>query len=485
MPSAISIRPVLYTQGLLVAPLGLAMLVPGVVDLLAGDVDWQGFFTGGLVTTLLGLLLVFSNQGTRVRLDLRQAFLFTALVWVLVSIFGAFPFMFSRLALSPADALFESVSGLTTTGSTVISGLDDAPPGILLWRSMLQWLGGIGIIMMAIVLLPMLRVGGMQLFRMESSETEEKAVPQVSQLGLAVVSIYVTFTIACIVGYLLGGMTPFEAVNHAMTTVATGGYSTSDASIGYFDSRYIEWVGIVFMILGSLPFALYVRFLRRQPAALLRNVQVKGFLIFLLMVWFGFSGWLVLDRGLPFLEAFTLVAFNVTSVVTTTGYASADYSLWGPLALALFFVLTFVGGCTGSTAGGIKIFRFQVAVRLYMTQTHRLVSPNVVAVPRYGERRIEPEVAQSVLLFFFVFIVTVGVISVILGGLGLDWLTAVSGAATAVANVGPGLGPIIGPAGNFSVLPDAAKWVLSVGMLLGRLEFFTILVLISRRYWRG
>lgn len=481
---ALSLKPALYVVGTLVVILGVSMIIPGFVDIAAGDPDWRGFFIAGAGTSIVGLLFMLTNREEHILLNRRQAFVLTVLSWLAVAAFSAVPFFFSRLNISYTDAFFEAISGLTTTGSTVLTGLDTAPPGILLWRSLLHWLGGVGIVMMALALLPFLRVGGMQLFRMESSDTQDKVVARVNQLGLGVVAVYCLMTLLCTLAYVVGGMTVFEAVNHAMATVSTGGYSTSDASIGHFDSKFILWVAVIFMGLGSLPFTLYLQMARGNVWALFRNIQVRSFVAFILIVSFILTYWLWLVRDMPLFDAFTHVTFSVMSVVSTTGFASVDYTLWGPLAVASFFALTFVGGCTGSTTGGIKIFRFQIAWRLYRTHIHRLISPNAVEVQRYGERKLDADVAGSVLIFFFVYIGTVGVLTLFLALLGLDWVTAVSGAATAVGNVGPGLGDIIGPAGNFKTLPDAAKWALAFGMLLGRLEFFTILVLAMPRFWR-
>jgi trk system potassium uptake protein TrkH len=479
-----TLKPALYVVGLLIVVLGLSMLIPGFVDMAAGDTDWRGFFIAGAGTVTVGLLFIFTNREERITLSRRQAFVLTVLSWLAMATFSAVPFFFSRLNISYTDAFFEAISGLTTTGSTVLTGLDTAPPGILLWRSLLQWLGGVGIVMMAIALLPFLRVGGMQLFRMESSDTQEKVVARVNQLGLGVVGVYTGLTVLCAIAYIVGGMTVFEAVNHAMTTLSTGGYSTSDGSMGHFDNRFILWASSVFMAAGSMPFTLYIHMVRGNWLAMWKNNQVRSFLAFLAIVSLVLTYWLWLVSDFSLFDALTHVTFSVVSVVSTTGYASVDYSLWGPLAVASFFALTFVGGCTGSTAGGIKIFRFQIAWRLYRSHIHRLISPNAVEVKRYGERKLDDDVVAAVLLFFFVFIGTVGTITLFLATLGLDWVTAVSGAATAVANVGPGLGDIIGPSGNFKTLPDAAKWALAFGMLLGRLEFFTVLVLVMPRFWR-
>lgn len=482
---AFTLKPVLFVLGELLAILGVFMVVPGLVDAWSGDADWMGFFIAGGFTALIGLMLVFANFERHLTLNRRQAFLLTVLSWVGISAFSAMPFTLSRLSLSYTDALFEAVSGLTTTGSTVITGLDVAPPGILLWRSLLHWLGGIGIVVMAISLLPFLRVGGMQLFKMESSDTNDKVVARVSQFTLSLVLIYAGLTALCCVALVLAGMTFFEAINHAMATISTGGFSTSDASVGHFNSLAVNWIIIIFMIAGGLPITLFIRALRGGGFSAFNETQVRGFLIFALFATLVLTGEQVVRGAEDVFATFTHVAFMVVTIVTTTGFASTDYTLWGHFAVACAFALTFVGACTGSTAGGIKIFRFQIAWKLYRSHIHRLISPNAVEVARFGDRRITEDVSASVMLFFFVYIGTVGAITLFLASVGLDWVTAVSGAATAVGNVGPGLGNIIGPAGNFQALPDAAKWALSLGMLLGRLEFFSILVLLSARFWKA
>lgn len=478
-----NLRPVLFLLGLLLLALAAAMAPPALADFASRNPDWRVFATSAAFTFFAGGTLTLAYRGEAVRLDLRQAFLLTAASWVIVSAFSALPFLFSNLRLNYSDAFFEAVSGLTTTGSTVLVGLDTMPPGILLWRGMLQWLGGVGIIGMAVAILPYLRVGGMQLFRMESSDRSEKVLPRAGQITAAIGASYLALSVACALAYWAAGMTGFEAIAHSMTTLATGGYSTTDASFGRF-SPAAQWVSIVFMTLGGLPFVLYVRMLRGQPFALARDSQVRALVGFLVSASLAMAIWLWLARGMAPDEALRHATFNVISIVTTTGFATADYGAWGDVAVFAFFLLTFVGGCTGSTAGGIKPFRFQIAWRMIKRQVGRLIHPNAVLPLRYEGRAVTDEVALSVLAFVIVYLATVVAIGLALAAMELDFLTAFSGAATAVGNVGPGLGPIIGPAGNFSSLPDAAKWVLSVGMLLGRLELFTFLVLLAPGFWR-
>lgn len=478
------VRPVFYVIGALVTVVAGAMLAPMLVDLAAGSPDWMVFAAASALTLFFGVLMILMNRTERVVLNLRQTFLLTALAWVVVCTFSAMPFMMSRLHLSAADAYFEAMSALTTTGSTVISGLDTLPPGLLLWRSLLQWLGGIGIIAMGIAVLPFLRVGGMQLFRSESSDRSDKVVPRASDLAVAVCWVYLVLTAACAAGLALAGMTPFDAINHAMTALSTGGFSTRDASIGGWNNAMVDWILVVFMTAGGMPLVRFISLGRGETMPLWRDTQVRWYLGFMVAVSVGLGVWLNETLGIPYHVALRLAAFNVVSVVTTTGYASTDYSLWGPLALVAFLVLTMVGGCTGSTAGGLKIFRFEILFMVLRVQLHRLFMPHRILPLNYNNKPVDADAMVSVMSFGFVYVALIFVFALLLGALGLDLVTAVSGAATAIGNVGPGLGPVIGPAGNFAPLPEAAKWLLSAAMLLGRLEFFTVLVLLNRAFWR-
>lgn len=480
------LRPVSYVNGLLLLVLAAAMLFPMALELLQSHPDWQVFLASAVVTGFTGLALALGSRPPgRLEVTTRQAFLVTVLAWVLSAAFGALPFMFSALSLSPTDAYFEAISGLTTTGSTVIVGLDTLPPGILLWRAILHWLGGVGIIVMALVLLPVLRIGGMQLFRMESSEKSEKFRPRVAQVATAITAVYLLFTALCAVALWLAGMTAFEAICHAFATLSTGGFSTSDASVGHFQSAAIDWIIILFMILGGGTFVLYVSPWRRRRWAVLHDSQMRWYLSFLAFFSgvLGFWQWAVNDVA-PH-EALRHATFSVVSVVTTTGFATADYSAWGGFAQVSFFILTFIGGCTGSTAGGIKVFRWEVLFAMAGVHLKRLLHPHGIFVIDFNRQRISDAVVRSVLGFMVLYFFTFAVLSLALTTVGLDIVTSLSGAATALANVGPGLGGIIGPAGNFQPLSDSAKWLLSAGMLLGRLELLTVLVLFTPAFWRG
>ncbi|CSC95317.1 potassium uptake protein TrkH [Vibrio cholerae] len=417
------------------------------------------------------------------RLNVRDMFLITSLVWTIASAFAALPFVFIN-HISFTDAYFETMSGLTTTGSTVLSGLDDMPPSILLWRSILQWLGGVGFIVMAVAVLPMLNVGGMKLFQTESSDWSDKSSPRAKTVAKNIVAVYLVLTGLCFLSYIATGMTPFEAINHAFTTLSTGGYSTSDSSMNRF-SHGAHWVGTLFMFLGGLPFLLFVQALRKQSArALLKDEQVRGFFWLFMISSLLVAGWLWLKNDYAILDALRVSMFNIVSVVTTTGYGLDDFTAWGALPSTIFAFLLMAGACSGSTSGGIKVFRFQIAMALLKKQLLNLIHPSGIFIQRYNKRPVNEEIIRSVVAFGLTFFITIVVLAGALSAMGLDSVTSISGAVTAVANVGPGMGSIIGPTGNFAPLPDAAKWLLSFGMLMGRLEILTILVLFFPAFWR-
>ena len=484
MGSVRDFRPVLFVVGILLITLSLAMALPAIADAVTGDPHWRVFLAASVFTLFIGACLVLSNRMREPRLTVRQAFVLTTLSWVVVAAFAALPFTFSDLNLSYTDGYFEAMSGLTTTGSTVIVGLDQAPTGILLWRALLQWLGGIGIIVTAIAILPMLQIGGMQLFHTESSDSSEKVLPRAAQLAGAIGMVYLGLTVSNGIAYWAAGMTPFEAVCHAMTTIATGGFSTSDSSLGYFKNDAIEGIATIYMVLGSLPFVLYLQAARGGWGALVRDTQVRWFFGLILFALLSLAGWLMVANDAAPTDAFREAAFNGISILTGTGYSTADFSAWGTFALPVFTLLMFIGGCTGSTTGGVKVFRMQVLASTSLSQIRQLIQPHGVFISKFNRRPIPASVSPAVMGFFFLFVVSFGLIAMGLALMGLDYVTSVSGAATAIANVGPGLGETIGPAGSFQPLPEPAKWLLSAAMLLGRLELFTVLVLFVPRFWR-
>lgn len=478
-------RPVLYVVGILLTTLAAAMCAPLVADLVVDHPDWNVFAGSAALTAFVGVTLILTTRAPPKRLSIRQAFVLTTASWLVMTAFAALPFAFADLGLSFTDAFFESMSGLTTTGSTVITGLDAAPSGILLWRAILQWLGGIGIIVMSVAILPMLKIGGNQLFRTESSDRSEKVLPRVAQIASGVGFVYLGLTIACAGLLWLVGFKGFDAIAHAMTTIATGGFSTRDGSVGAFLNPNAEVIITVFMFLGALPFVLYLQAVRGKPLMLLRDDQVRWFIwvvvVFVLAV--AIAHHINNDIGIG--RALREAAFNTISIMTGTGYSSANYAGWGSFATGVFFFIMFIGGCAGSTTCSIKIFRFQVLYETAKAQMKRLIRPHGVFVATFNGQAITDDVASSVMSFFFLFAMTFAALAGALHFIGLDFLTAISGAATAICNVGPALGDIIGPTGNFSTLPDSAKWVLSIGMLLGRLELFTVLVLFAPWFWRN
>jgi trk system potassium uptake protein TrkH len=487
-----SYRPVFLVIGLFVAALGVTMLVPAGADLFvdgkAARSDGLAFLASAAFCITFGGGLAAATWGRVEALTTRQGFLITTLSWVALVCAASLPFTIHQQGLSVTDAFFEAMSGLTTTGATVVVGLDTLPPGFLLWRSMLQWFGGVGVIIMALAVLPFLSVGGMQLFRLESSDKSDKIMPAADDLALSIFLLYAGLTLACFVTYWALGMSAFDAINHAMTTVATGGYSTKDSSFAYFIDGSVtrgpvDLAAVVFMVLGSLPFGLYLLALRGHASALFTDSQVRFFILAAsvftavitvrIIATLGYDGW----------SGFRAAAFNIVSIMTGTGYASANYNAWGPFALGFFFCVMFVGGCAGSTSCGLKIFRLQVAFSALVIYVQKLSHPHRVTVARYNGRFLDESVFRSVLSFFFIYFTVFATVAVGLSLFQLDAVTALSAAGSAVANVGPGLGEIVGPAGNYATLPDGAKWLLAAAMLLGRLELFTVLVLFVPSFW--
>jgi trk system potassium uptake protein TrkH len=482
-------RPIFLVIGLLLTTLGCSMLLPAIVDLMANNDDWKVFATAGILTVLIGSGLYGGARGTTKQLGTKQAFIMTVGTWATLALFGALPYYWSGIVPTFTDAVFESLSGLTTTGATVITGLDFAPPGILFWRGIQQWLGGLGIIVMAVAVLPMLQIGGMQLFKIEAFETAEKIMPRATQISGSLTLVFLIFTALCALAYMAAGMAVDDAVIHAMTTVATGGFSTKDASFAYFDSTSIRLICIMFMILGSIPFILYVQAVRGQTIALWKDSQVRVFLsvltILVIIAWIIYPGSDGKSAGVLDQDGFMYAFFNVTSIMTGTGYATTDYSAWGSVSNLFFFMVMFIGGCAGSTSCGIKIFRFQVLFETLKQHIKSIFYPNGVFVMRFNSRVLDDNVSTAVMSFLFLYIVIFFVVASLLSLTGLDFITSLSAAGSAISNVGPGLGPDIGPSGTYKELGDVAKWILMAAMLIGRLELMTVLVLFVPRFWRS
>lgn len=479
-----SLRTTIYTVGILAIIMGLFMLVPAYVEFLDNNANYQAFCFSSMISVFSGFLLFLAAHDTRFTLTVKEGFFLTTVSWVVVSMICSLPFMLSNIHLSFADAYFESVSGITTTGSTILAGLDQTSRGILLWRSITQWLGGMGIVAFAIILLPFLKIGGMQLFQTESSDRSEKIFPKAKSMIFSIVTVYCALTVLCLVFYAANGMTLFDSINHAMTTISTGGFSTHDSSFGYFSDQKLQLICTVFMAVGAMPFVLYVRMISSRDFRIIKDAQVKLFLGIIAAITFVLSLYLAFSSDFPLWDGAVLVIFNVVSVLTTTGYATADYTLWGSVSVGIFFFLTYLGGCAGSTSGGAKMMRLLVGFRVAEYQLKKLIYPNGVFAIAYQGAPLDIRQIQSTMVFGGLYVFANIALFMILLLTGLDLETAISGAATAIANVGPGIGSTIGPAGNFSSLPDAAKWTLSAGMIVGRLEILTVLVLFAPAYWK-
>jgi len=480
----LDVRPVGYVIGLLVATLGVTMLAPLLVDLLAGSEHWFVFFESAVITIVVGCLMAMAcANGMTEGLSLRQTFLLTSLVWLTLPFFGAIPFVIGATEASVTDAFFEAMSGLTTTGATAFDKLETLPEGIKLWRGILQWLGGVGIIVVAMVFLPELRVGGMQIFRSEGFETGGKILPRAGEIATQISVIYVMLTIACILAYSGTGMDGFDAVVHAMTTVSTGGMANYDSSFGAFGAG-VHYVAIVFMILAALPFVRFVQLISGTAEPLLHDRQIRAFLTTIAFSVLLIASWLWGRAGFVNELAFRDALFNVTSITTGTGYASADYMRWGTFPVVMFFFIGLIGGCAGSTSCSVKVFRYQLLFASVKSQIRQIQSPHGIFTPRYDGRPISEDVLNSVIVFLVAFVFSIGLTSVLLGMTGLDFITSVSGAAAALANIGPGLGLEIGPAGNYAGLNDTAKWILAIAMFVGRLEIMVVLTIVSVKFWR-
>jgi len=477
-------KTVFFIAGILVVILGVFMMIPYAVQLIYGESN-NSFLSSSIITIFIGILTILINLKKDNQLNLQQTFLFSVLAWVSIATFGSLPFMFSSLKLSFSDAFFESMSGITTTGSTVILDLDSSPKSILIWRAIMQWLGGIGIIVMATTVLPLLKVGGMQLFKTDSSGSE-KILPKTIEVATTIIAIYVILTFACGLIYWLQGMSMFDSIAHSFTTLATGGFSTHNESIGYFENPGIEITATLFIILGSIPFIAYLKFIKGNRRIFFQDFQIKGFVYLLLIsILIMFAYLFINNSHNSFLDNLRISSFNVLSILSGTGYVTDDFGLWGEFPLIFFIFLMFVGGCAGSTTCGIKVFRLQILVLFIKNQIRKLIYPNRVLVLNYNNQKIEDSFINSVIVFIFSYLFLFLIIAMLLSITGLDFLSAVSGAATSISNVGPGLGEMIGPNGNFSEVSNISKWILSFAMLLGRLEIFAVLVLFLPSFWRS
>ena len=476
-------KTVFFTLGILLIILGIAMIVPLVFQLIYKELD-STFVVSGIITITFGVLFFLSNIDHLKSINTQQAFLLTALSWLSIAVFGSLPFFFSELNLSITDSFFESMSGITTTGATILSNIENSPKGILIWRAMLQWLGGIGVILMAITLMPIMNIGGMQLLKISSYDTSEKILPKSKQISLRLIMVYLFLTLFCAFFYKIFGMNFFDSITHSMTTIATGGFSNYDQSIGYFNNPYIEIISILFILLGSIPFILYIKFISDDKKIIFKDEQVKLFFklsLFSILILFFYL--IIFNKDISQVHIRSVI-FNVVSILTGTGYVTKEFDQWGNFPLIFFLILMFIGGCAGSTTCGIKVFRVHILYYFIRNQLLKIIYPRAIINLKYNNNKVEDKLIASIISFIYLYILIFFVLASLLTLTGLDFITSISGAASSLSNVGPGLGNEIGPNSNYSGIPDQSKWLLSVGMILGRLEIFAILIIFLPSFWR-
>ena len=462
--------------------IGWLLLLP-IITALVTNGDGLAEFSQSFVIILLCSFLLTLKKPDKMELRVKDMLLMTTLIWVSVGLFSALPFIFIK-HISFTDAYFETMSGLTTTGSSVLSNLNQTAPSLLMWRSTLQWIGGLGMIVMAVAVLPFLNVGGMTLFRSESSDWSEKSTPHTKDIAKNIIRIYIFLTLLSIIAFMLAGMSFFDAINHTFAALSTGGFSTRDAGMADF-SNLAQWICALFMFLGSLPFLLFLQALQKKNIkTVIYNQQVVGFTLFILVTGLFLTVYLYQQNIFNFSDSLRLSFFSLINILSTSGFTLVNFDTWSSVTTLIFAFAFLIGGCSGSTAGGIKIFRFQIIFSLLKSQIIKLLHPNSVHPVQYNGKRVQNDTLFAIITFIFCYLVSTFLLSVLLAISGMGALEALSSAATAIGNVGPGLGPVVGPSGNFANIPEAAKWLMSLGMLLGRLEITTILVLLFPSYWK-
>lgn len=476
---------ILRILGILLMVFSLTMVVPLLVGMLHGEPISRGFVSAFAITLCTGLLIWLPFRRFQQELRTRDGFIITALFWTVLGLFGALPlYLNEELSLSVADAVFESISGLTTTGATVITGIDGLPFSLLFYRQQLQWLGGMGIIVLAVAILPMLGIGGMQLYRAETPGPvkDSKLTPRITETAKALWYIYASLTLTCFLAYWAAGMTLFDAICHSFATVAIGGFSTHDASFGYFDSALIEAIAVIFMLLSGINFGLhFFAWRNRRLSHYFKDPEFKFYLTILGLVTLVTFALLTYSNTYEPLEAIRTSLFEVVSIATTTGFATADFTAWPSLLPFLLFVAAFSGGCAGSTGGGMKVIRILLLYKQGIREVKRLIHPNGIFTIKLGNNPVPERVIEAVWGFFSVYMLVFVFMLMALLATGLDQVTAWSAVGATLNNLGPGLG---GVSGHYGELNEPAKWVLCVSMLLGRLEVFTLIVIFSPMFWR-
>lgn len=481
----LNLKPIALVCGTVVCAVGFLLFIPLIAELIFQTESWQSYAVPILLYLIVGGSLVITNRNVELKISIKEAFVITVLSWVLLAILCAVPFIYTKSSLSITDALFESMSGITTTGATILSDIDELPKGILLWRALLQWLGGIGVVVIALVILPFLRIGGMQLFHLEGDDPYDKFLPKISSVVAKIIIVYSILTSALLILYFLNGMTLFDSIAHSFTTISTGGFSTHNDSFAYFQSNTILNIAIIFMIIGSIPFLLLAQTTITNISSILKDHQIRLFIIILIL-----AITLIFYFARNYIDGSVIhklitISFNTISIISGTGFVSSNFEQWGNYASVFFLLLMFIGGCAGSTTGGLKIFRFQILFKYIILHLKRMLKPHMVLSAQFNGKKVPESTYESVMTFFFVYIITFALSALLLSFSGLDFLTCISAAASTISNVGPGLGEIIGPEGNYSSLTNYSKFVLIMTMFLGRLEMLTIFILLLPSFWKN
>ena len=478
-------KPIALVGGTVICAVGFLLFIPLITEIIYQTESWQLYAVPILLYLIVGGSMVITNRNVELKISTKEAFIITSLSWILLSILCAVPFIYTQSNLSVVDSIFESMSGITTTGATIITNLDELPKGILIWRALLQWLGGIGIIVIALVILPFLRIGGMQLFHLEGDDPYEKFLPKISSVVSKIIIVYLTLTFLLALLYYIYGMNLFDAIAHSFTTISTGGFSTHNESFAYFKSNAILNIAIIFMIIGSIPFLLLAQTTLTNIFNIIKDHQVRLFLIILIIsitiIYFFAKNYV--DGNM--LHQLSTISFNTISIISGTGYVSDNFENWGNYASVLFLFLMFIGGCAGSTTGGLKVFRFQILFKYIILHLKKMLQPHMVISAKFNGKTVPESTFESVMTLFFIYIITFVISALLLSFSGIDFLTCISAAASAISNVGPGLGDIIGPEGNYSTLNNYSKFVLIVTMFLGRLEMLTIFILFLPSFWKN
>tara|TARA_A100001015_G_scaffold104685_1_gene116194 strand:+ start:1347 stop:2795 length:1449 start_codon:yes stop_codon:yes gene_type:complete len=479
-----NLKPIALVSGTVICSVGFFLFIPLITELVYKTESWQSYAVPILLYLIVGGSLVITNKNVDLKISLKEAFIITVLSWLLLTFLCAVPFLYTKVNLGLVDALFESMSGVTTTGATILSNLESLPKGILMWRSFLQWLGGIGIVVIALFILPFLRIGGMQLFHLEGDDPYDKFLPKISSVIKKIFIIYIILTVVLIFLYYIFGMKLFDAITHSFTTISTGGFSSYDNSFGFFDNNKILITAIIFMILGSLPFLVVVQTSYKNLFIVFKDHQVRVFILTLsiattLIFFFAHN---YIDGN--YITKIITVSFNTISIISGTGYISDNFENWGNYASVLFLILMFIGGCAGSTTGGLKVFRIQILFKYINLHLNKMLKPHSIIASRFNGKIINETTYESVMSFFFLYILTFFISALLLSFSGLDFLTCISASASTISNVGPGLGSSIGPDGNYGMLDNYSKLVLTATMFLGRLEILTILVLLIPSFWK-